>query len=213
MDFISDITKEIIKDVGGQKIIYYPVSELKTLVHEVYDEAVKKMYDNPIVIEAFIDNIYDYGSPVNKFGVDKDYKIEAFVQFRDMAERGIEITLGDYFSYGTILYEITELNKMRSIYGQVEHSNGMRILGTRAREDALPIGKIFGPTDAFVYSDADAAQNEFHQQRGFETNADGPTGDSRALVKKGIIDEPLSGPKEISPRADEHGRNAFYGED
>ena len=39
MAFFSDITKELIKDVVGQKIVYYPISELKSKVHEMYQES------------------------------------------------------------------------------------------------------------------------------------------------------------------------------
>ena len=54
-NFVSDINKEIIKDVNGQAIYYYPISELKTKAHDVYNEAIKKVFDHPIKIDAFVD--------------------------------------------------------------------------------------------------------------------------------------------------------------
>ena len=47
IDFISDVTKEIVKDVIGQKIYYYSISVLKTKVHTVYEEAPEKVFENP----------------------------------------------------------------------------------------------------------------------------------------------------------------------
>ena len=41
IDFISDVTKEVIKDVVGQKIFYYRVREDLTEIHDVYEEAVE----------------------------------------------------------------------------------------------------------------------------------------------------------------------------
>ena len=38
VDFINDTAKEIVKDVIGQKIFYFPISEIKTNVHDIYEE-------------------------------------------------------------------------------------------------------------------------------------------------------------------------------
>ena len=48
IQFINDITKEVVKDVIGQQIIYYPISTMKTQVHPVYEEAIEKIFENPI---------------------------------------------------------------------------------------------------------------------------------------------------------------------
>ena len=38
IDFFSDIAKEIIKDVAGQKIYYYAIREDLTEINAVYEE-------------------------------------------------------------------------------------------------------------------------------------------------------------------------------
>ena len=43
MDFISDLTKEVTKDVIGQTIFYYKVREDVSEVHEIYEEAIEKV--------------------------------------------------------------------------------------------------------------------------------------------------------------------------
>ena len=45
---ISDLTKEIVKDVIGQKIYYYRVMTEVTSVHDVYEEAIDKHFDTPM---------------------------------------------------------------------------------------------------------------------------------------------------------------------
>ena len=51
------------------------------------------------------------------------------------------------------------------------------------------------------------------QQRGFEENRLGKTGDVRDLQKKGILDAPLTGPAEVSPKGtDTKAGSAFYDE-
>lgn len=211
MDFISDITKEIIKDVNAQKIIYYPISELKTKAHPVYDEAIKKIFDHPIIIEALVDNSFEKDTIINQFGVDKNFKIEVFIHYRDMVERGITPCMGDYFTFSDVVFEVTEARIMRNIYGQAEHADGMRVVGSPTREGSIEL-LLKGPTD-IQYTDADALQNTFVQQRGFEKNSEGVTEDFRDLVKKGVLEPPISGPKQVSPKADIHTRNAFYDEE
>ena len=54
INFINDIAKEVIKDVVGQKIYYFPISVTKTRVHDVYEESPEKIFENPIVLRGVI---------------------------------------------------------------------------------------------------------------------------------------------------------------
>ena len=212
LNFISDITKEIIKDVVGQKVYYYPISEIKTKTHGVYNEALKKVYDNPIALDAFVDSNFQNDTKIDKFGIDTQFRVEVFVQHRDLVDKGINVNIGDFFSFSDIFYEITERNFMRNIYGMPEHKDGVRLIGVKARE-GLFNAPIIGPTD-IEYTDSDAVQKEFHQQRGeaFDSNGDA-TGDKRDLVENGVLDKPLTGPKEVSENGDPRGvGSAFYDE-
>ena len=186
INFISDITKEIVKDVVGQKIYYYPVSETKTKSHEVYDEALQKIFDNPVIVDVLVNSEFQTETKINKFGIDSQFTLEVYIQHRDMIEKGINPAIGDYFSFGAIFYEITEYKYMRTIYGQAENIDGVSLI-----------------------------QDTFVQQRGYATDENGnETGDVRDLVKNGVLDEPLTGPKEVSPKGDATGAgSSFYDED
>jgi hypothetical protein len=212
INFISDITKEIIKDVVGQKVYYYPISEIKTKTHGVYNEALKKVYDNPIAIDAFVDSNFQNDTKIDKFGIDTQFKVEVYIQYRDLVDKGINVNIGDFFSFSDIFYEITERNFMRNIYGMPEHKDGVRLIGVKARE-GLFHAPLKGPTD-ISYTDADAVQQDFYQQRGKSTDKDGNlTGDKRDLVEVGVLEEPLTGPKEVSGKGDPNDvGNAFYDE-
>lgn len=200
LNFISDITKELIKDVNGQKIYYYPISEHKTQVHGVYNESLKKVFDNPIAIDALVDSKSQADTVINQFGVDTNFKLEVFIQYRDLIEKGIRISIGDYFSFSDVFYEITENIVLRSIYGLPDHKDGVKLVGTRAREGVFEALTI-GPTD-ISYNDPDAVQKTFVQQRGVSENSQGPTADVRDLVRNGVLDPPLTGPREVSPSGD-----------
>jgi hypothetical protein len=212
MNFISDITKEVIKDVIGQKIYYYPVSESKTKSHDVYAEAIQKIFDNPITLDVLVNNEFQIDTKIDKFGVDTNFKIEVYVQHRDMVEKGISPAIGDYYSFSDVFYEITEYKYMRNIYGQAENIDGVSLVGTRVRESQFK-AVLKGPT-GIEYSDPDAIQHTFVQQRGLVENAEGPTADVRDLVRQGVLDPPLTGARQVSEKGDVTGAgHSFYDED
>lgn len=214
MNFISDITKEVIKDVIGQKLYLYPISELKTKSHDVYNESTQKIFDNPIIIDALVSSNFQQETRTTEFSIDAQYKIEAFIQYRDLVDKGINLNIGDFFSYGENFYEITERMQMKTIYGQAEHKDGIKIIGTKTRESHFH-PKLRGPTD-ISNTDVDAVQTTFVQQRGFTENSEGPTNDVRELIKNNVVDEPLTGPKEISDKGASDGstnKTSFYGDE
>jgi hypothetical protein len=210
IDFVSDITKEVIKDVIGQKIYYYNISLIKSKVHDLYAEAPDKIFEMPVVIDCRV----KWMSPeirTNNFGTEEYYKIEAYVQGRDMIQRGINLNIGDFFSYGDTFFEVTSLFNMRNLFGQVEHSDGMKVTGTQARQSNF-VSKVFGPTSE-DHTDEDAVQKGFNQQRGFDYNDEGATGDSRDLVRRGVLDPPISGPsKVVGDMGETREDSSFYDE-
>lgn len=203
--------KELIKDVIGQKIYYYSISEIKSKVHDVYEESPDKIFETPIEIECLV----KYQEPeirTNRFGSEKYFKIEAYIQSKDLLDKGIEILEGDFFSYGSVLFEITQAPSTNVIFGQIEHGRFITVKATQAREGQFKT-KVFGPTSE-AKTDADAIQDTFVQQRGFEKNRLGKTGDVRDMQKAGVVDKPISEPKEISKKGDDTGAgSSFYGDD
>lgn len=210
IDFISDVTKEIVKDVIGQKIYYYSISVLKTKVHTVYEEAPEKVFENPIEIDALV-NWTPEEIRTNRFGSEENYSIEAFLHNRDLLDKGIEVSEGDFFSFGAIFFEITSMRWDKNVYGQVEYKTGVKLVGKQARKSQFS-AKILGPTSEGDLEDG-ATQDTFVQQRGFDRNRLGETGDTRALQDKGVLEEPITEPKEISSKGDSTGSgSSFYDE-
>lgn len=208
LNFISDITKEFVKDVVGQKIYYYAINEAKTKTDSVYNEALQKFYDRPIEIDALVDSHFQADTKINSFGVDAQYKIEVYVHYRDLIDKGITVNIGDFFSFSDVFYEVTEKSWMRNIYGLPEHKDGIKLVGTHAR-DMQFTAPVLGPTD-IAYTDPDAVQTVFHQQRGEDE-----TTDKRDLQHENVVGEPITGAKEVSPKGDTEGSGAssFYGDE
>lgn len=210
MNFINDIAKEVIKDVVGQKIYLFQISEVKSKVHDIYEESPDKVFESPIELDCLVKyNAQEIRT--DRFGSEEYYTIEAYIQSRDILDKGIEILEGDFFSYGSTFFEIIKAPLTQTIFGQIEHKRFITITGRQSRKDQF-LSKVFGPTSE-EYTDDDAVQETFVQQRGFKSNRLGETGDVRDLQKKGVLDEPISGPKEVSPKGDStDAGSSFYDE-
>ena len=211
VDFISDLNKEITKDVIGQKIFYYKIRTDLTDIHEVYEEALTKVFDPPIEIEARVD--WDPSEVrTTKFGTETFKTIQVFIQYRDLLDRGLEAKEGDYISYGNIFFEITSSLFTSLIFGQVEYKTGLKLACKQARKGQIDF-KVLGPTDLGDET-PDAVQKTFIQQRGKSVNSEGETADKRALIEQGKV-EPLGEKQvEISEKGDEAKiSSSFYGDD
>jgi len=210
INFMNDIAKELVKDVIGQKIYYFPISEVKSRVHDIYEESADKIFENPIEIDCLVKYIPQEIN-TNEFGFEEYSQIEAYAQSRDLIDKGIQILEGDFFSYGTTFFEVVKSPETDVIYGQIEHKSYTTITGKQARKGQF-IAKVFGPTSE-EYNDPDAVQDSFYQQRGFDSNQKGDTADVRDLRKNGVLDDPLTGPKEVSKKGDSSGAgSSFYDE-
>ena len=208
IDFISDITKEITKDVRDQKIYYYRVREELTNIHDVYEEAPEKVFDPPIEVQAMVEWEPEEVR-TNRFGAEEFYTISVYIQMRDLIDRGFEVQTGDYFSYGTIFFEITSVIVDKTIFGQIEHKTGFKIMGKQAREGQIDKFSI-GPTSEDI-DEEDSVQEEFVQKRGLAENRLGPTGDKRALIEDGKLDPPDEGPAEVKKDTGSI-KSSFYGD-
>ena len=191
INLISDITKELIKDVVGQKIVLYPISETKTDVHGLYNESAEKVYDNPIELECLV-NSPEQSTTTNLFGPEKLQKLEVYVHYRDLLDKKIEISIGDFLQYGGTFFCISSVDKMKQIYGQAEQIDGYKLKCTQARQGEF-VAKRIGPADDHF----DLVQKEFVQQRGLPIVDDKPTGDVRALQESGQLDRPVDGPARV----------------
>ncbi len=206
IDLISDLTKEITKDIIGQKIYYYHVRVEESEVHDVYEEAERKVFDPAVEIDARLEwQAKDIRT--DKFGHEGIYSITCYMHYRDVIDKGLHVNVGDYFSFGDNFFEITSSRYDSIIFGQIEHVTGYVLQGKMARKgliDEIP----FGPTEE-IYTDADAVQEEFTQQRGFSIVDGQETGDVRQLQKDGKLSKPISGPAKVkkSPNG-----SKFYGD-
>lgn len=180
--FVNDIVKEVVKDIVGQTINYYPISTLKTQVHPIYEEAVQKIFDSPIKLSVLA-GWTEQKTVTGVFGAEKSATIEIFVQARDLIDKGFTVYEGDFFTFADQTFEISSFNTVNSIFGQEEYESGYKIMGTAARLGQFDPKNFFPPNkdSAGPYSETQV-QTVFEQQRGLpETEIGGATGDFRQM--------------------------------
>ena len=207
VDFFADITKEIIKDVAGQKIYYYTVREDLSDVHNVYEESMHKIFNPPIELECLVE-WQPSEVKTNQFGHEQIKQITAFLHGRDLIDRDLNILQGDYISYGEYFFEITSLIYDKLVYGQVERIVSLKLNAKQTRIEHI-FKKAIGPTYE-GYNDSDAIQTTFEQQRGTTDH------DTRQLQKDEILESPISEPNKVAPDNSRKSINnigsSFYGD-
>lgn len=205
IEFINDLTKEFIKDVVGQTIQYFPVSPFKSKVNDLYNESIEKIFERPIRIPALV-GMPEYASKTTGFGSDVEVKIETLIQFRDMEDKGIRPSEGDFFTYDDVVYEVlTVTNAGKNIFGLAEYATAWKLTARNARIGALNIPNLPNPRLA-----PEDVQKVFEQQRGLSVTSDGEaTGDVRQMRERlGEYMAPIAletGAKRVEPTVDENG--------
>lgn len=204
MQFIGDLTKEYIKDVVGQVIHYFPISSIKSEVHSLYNEAAKKIFENPIKIPALVGQP-EWASKTTSFGPDLEAKLEVLLQYRDLLDKKITLSEGDVFSYDDTLYEILTFVNLNNIFGLAEYNNAWKVNARSVRLSTIETNNIPSPRMG-----PDDVQKRFEQQRGLPVMNDGnETNDYREMRDRlGVSMAPIAlgtGAKRVEPNAGDDG--------
>lgn len=218
VQLINDLTKEFIKDVVGQTINYYPVSTLKTKIHPVYDEAVQKIFDNPIKIPVLAD-WPDAEIKANVFGLERAATLEVFIQARDLIDKKFTVYEGDFFTFADQAFEVVSFITLGNVFGQEEYEVGYKIIGRAARLGQFDPKNFLEPSkdSAGPFEQTDV-QKTFEQQRGLaETPLEGTTGDVRQVrerLKDDMAEIALGeGPRVVGIDADKKASSFYNDED
>lgn len=204
VEFINDITKEYTKDVIGQVIHYFPISSIKSDVHAVYNEARKKIFENPIRIPALVGQP-EWSSKTTNFGPDLESRLEVMLQYRDLQDKKIALSEGDLFSYDDVLYEILTFVNLNNIFGMAEYNVAWKLTARSARLSQAEVANLPSPRMA-----PDDVQKVFEQQRGLAITSTGEaTGDIREMRERlGHVMAPIAlgtGAKKVEPNVNEVG--------
>lgn len=133
-DYVKQVNDELIEQVIGQTIIYYPISVEHTEFNKVYGEAVKKTFLSPIKVNAFVVWESEDVTTTN-LGVDRIERIKILFHKRRITEdQDLFVREGDFIKFSDRYYEVLTLIEPRWLFGQGENSFEIAAQCVRARE-------------------------------------------------------------------------------
>ena len=139
-DLVKQVNDEVIERVVGQTIVYYPISLEHTDFHDLYGEAIKKNFLNPVRVYAMV-KYQSQTTTVSPLGVDRIERISVgFHKRRLQEDQDLFVREGDFVQYGEFFYEILTLEEPKWLFGQVESNFEIAATCIRAREGLFNVG-------------------------------------------------------------------------
>ena len=134
-DLVKQVNDELIENIIGQQILYFPIDLQTTNFHDLYGEAIEKTFLPPVRVYAmveFTDFSTDYLANV---GMDKTWEINVHFHKRRLEEdQDMYVREGDFVAYGDYYYEIVKLSEDTKLFGQVHHGFEISARCRRARK-------------------------------------------------------------------------------
>ncbi len=139
LDFISNITKELLQGVVEEKVRYYAISLESSVIDRLYEEAVKKVWAAPVEFDALVH--WDQGpTKAGRFGMDANYSVEVYAHKNELVDRNIEVREGDFVEYGGVFFEITSATQPQIVFGQVNNKVMVKMTCVQSREGQFVAG-------------------------------------------------------------------------
>jgi hypothetical protein len=137
--FIDSINRQLIQKIIGEEVKYYAVSLKQTEVQRLYNEAVQKTVTAPVSINALV-KYENLNTRSMDFGLDAQFNLEVYFHNKELSERNVKPTEGDFIEYGGIFFEITSVTQPQLVYGQIEHKIMTKCVCISSREGQFQFG-------------------------------------------------------------------------
>ncbi len=137
--YIDAINRQLIQRVINEEVLYYAVSLKQTEVNRLYKEAVKKTVLPPVRANALV----KFENPNTRsmdFGMDAQFSLEVYFHNKELVDRNLKPTEGDFIEYGGIFFEITSVTQPQLVYGQIEHKIMTKCVCITSREGQFQFG-------------------------------------------------------------------------
>ena len=133
-NYVKQVNDELIEQVIGQSVIYYPISVEHTEFNNTYGEAVKKTFLSPIKVNVLVTYESEDVATTN-LGIDRVERIKVLFHKRRITEdQDLFVREGDFIKFSDRYYEILTLTEPRWLFGQSENSFEIAAQCVRARE-------------------------------------------------------------------------------
>lgn len=130
--FFHAINKELIQSVVEQSVTYYQILAEKTKVDDLYNESEKKVWANPVKVNALI--LYENSTEqITMLPPDSKFNIDIYFHKQELIERNLNPVMGDFVKYGNALYEILSVSEPQPIAGMITQHMMVKCPCTPAR--------------------------------------------------------------------------------
>jgi hypothetical protein len=130
--FFHTVNKELIQSVVEQDVLYYQILAEKTKIDELYGESVKKVWSNPVRVNALV--LYENSTEqITMMPPDSKFNIDIYFHKYELTERNMDPKMGDFVKYGRALYEILSVSEPQPIAGMIEEHMMIKCPCTPAR--------------------------------------------------------------------------------
>jgi len=133
LNLIDRWNKELIQDTVQQEIIYYGISYDESSVHDVYDEAIRKEYLQPVKVNARVE--FDQTATTSGGGsTDSTYSCTVYLHHDECVDRNLKPREGDFVEFGQIVFEITTAAWAKPVFGQMNAKLEHKLTCVASRE-------------------------------------------------------------------------------
>lgn len=137
--FIDAINRQLLQQVVDESVHYYAISLKHTEVKRLYGEAVKKTVVAPVRINALV-KYENANTRSMDFGMDAEFDLEVYFHNKELVERNVKPTEGDFIEYGGIFFEISSVTQPQLVYGQIENKIMTKCVCVKSREGQFQFG-------------------------------------------------------------------------
>ena len=131
---VRQVNTELIENVVGQVVAYYPISMTHTNFHPVYGEAIEKTFLPPIRVYARVETLPAVVTNDTK-GYDKRPQISVYFHRKRLTEdQDLFVRVGDFVYYDGDYFEIVSTTGSKRLFGQAGQKYEITAQCIKARE-------------------------------------------------------------------------------
>lgn len=134
LGLIRHWTKELVRDVSRQYVLYYAISAEDSVIHDVYDEAVTKTVMDPVKVNCRVE--FDELAATTGQGVmDSNFELTVQIQPQELKDRNLNPRAGDFVEWGQVMFEVTNVTTRNPAFGQANEKVTIQLTCFPSREN------------------------------------------------------------------------------
>ena len=119
INFVNAVNKELIQRVVGQEVHYYAIVAEKTKRNDLYNEAVNKVWANPVKVNCLL--MYENSQEqIGSLPPDAKFNVDVYFHTDELTDRNVAPKMGDFLQFGEVMYEIYQVTRPQIVWGLIE---------------------------------------------------------------------------------------------